>query len=138
MTVKLEPGELITTADIARRLEVSAQRAHQLARQPRFPRAVGRVGNSDVWRASDIDRWQVERAKQKWIADAVALAPRTGGFLQSMFRAALQNRLANALGKAPDMPGASVTEVVHAAMDSVKDLGEPRFDPALLKLEWPS
>lgn len=138
MAEKFEPGELITTADIARLLEVSPQRAHQLAQVERFPRPVGRVGNSAVWRASDIERWRAQRAKQQWIADAVALAPRTGGLLQGMFRSALRNRLANALGKTPDMPGASVSEVVHAAVDSVKDAGVPRFDPALLKLEWPS
>ena len=138
MGQKVEPAELITTADIARLLQVSPQRAHQLARLERFPQPVGRVGNSTVWRASDIEGWRVQRAKQQWIADAVALVPRTGGLLQGMFRSVLQNRLSNALGKSPDMPGASVAEVVHAAIDSVKDSGIPRFDPLLLKLEWPS
>ena len=137
MAVKVEPAELITATDIARRLEVSPQRAHQLAQQARFPRAVGRVGNSDVWRASDIEKWRVQRVKEQWIADAVALVPRTGGLLQSMFRASLQNWLANALGKEPAMPNASVADVVHAAMDSVKDSGVPRFAPALMTLEWP-
>jgi hypothetical protein len=138
MAGKVEPAELITTADIARRLDVSPQRAHQLAQQPRFPRAVGRVGNSNVWRASDVERWRLQRAREQWIADAVALAPRTGGLLQSTFRAVLQNRLANALGAKPDMPGASVADVIQAAVDAVKDAGVPRFDPALLKLEWPT
>jgi hypothetical protein len=36
------------------------------------------------------------------------------------------------------MLGASVTDVVHVAMESVRDSGVPRFDPALLKLQWPS
>jgi predicted DNA-binding transcriptional regulator AlpA len=138
MAAQIEPAELITAADIARRLAVTPQRVHQLVQQARFPRAVGRVGNSDVWRASDIERWRVQRAKEQWIADAVALVPRTGGLLQSMFRASLQNRLANAVGKDPATPGASVAEVVHAAMDSVKDSGVPRFDPALLGRAWPS
>jgi predicted DNA-binding transcriptional regulator AlpA len=137
MAAKVEPAELITVPDIARSLEVSPQRAHQLTQQGRFPKAVGRVGNSNVWRASDIERWRVQRAKEHWIAEAVALVPRTGGLLQSMFRASLQNRLANALGNHPDMPGASVAEVVGAAMASVKAEGVPRFDPALLTLEWP-
>ena len=104
MAGKVEPAELITTADIARRLDVSPQRAHQLAQQPRFPRAVGRVGNSNVWRASDVERWRLQRAREQWIADAVALAPRTGGLLQSTFRAVLQNRLANALGLSQTCP----------------------------------
>jgi len=138
MAEKVEPAELITAADIARSLEVSPQRAHQLTQQARFPKAVGRVGNSNVWRASDIQRWRVQRAKEQWIADAVALVPRTGGLLQSMFRSVLQSSLANGLGKRPAMPGTSVADVVHAATESVKDRGVPRFDPALLKLEWPS
>lgn len=138
MATKVEPAELITSADVARLLEVSPQRAHQLAQQARFPRAIGRVGNSDVWRASDVDRWRVQRTKEQWMAEAVALAPRTGGFLQSQFRALLQAGLANALGTKPSMPGASVADVVRAALDSVSDLGVPRFDPALLKLDWPA
>lgn len=137
MAAKVEPAELITAADIARSLEVSPQRAHQLSQQSRFPNPVGRVGNSNVWRASDIERWRIQRAKAQWIADAVALVPRTGGLLQSLFRASLQHRLSNALGKRPDMPGASVADVVHAAMASVEADGVPRFDPALLTLEWP-
>lgn len=138
MVPAVELSELITSADVARLLEVSPQRAHQLVQQARFPRPVGKVGNSDVWRASEIQRWRGQRAKEKWIADAVALAPRTGGFLQSQFRAVLQARLANALGGKPAMPGASVADVVQASLDSLSDLGEPRFDPALLKLNWPA
>ena len=138
MGERIDLAELITTADIARLLDVSPQRAHQLVRLERFPRPVGRVGSSTVWRASDIERWRGQRAKQRWIANAVALVPRTGGVLQGMFRSVLQNRLSNALGKVPDMPDASVAEVVHAAIDSVRDYGVPRFDPLLLRLEWPS
>jgi predicted DNA-binding transcriptional regulator AlpA len=138
MAVKVEPAELITVSDIARFLEVSPQRAYQLTQQARFPNAVGRVGNSNVWRASDIERWRVQRAKEQWIADAVARVPRTGGLLQSAFRVSLQARLANALGPRAATPGASVADVVHAATESLKDRGVPRFDPALLNLEWPS
>ena len=138
MAAKVEPAELVTTADIARRLDASPQRAHQLTQQPRFPKTAGRVGSSNVWRASDVERWGVQRTREQWIADAVALAPRTGGLLQSTFRSVLQNRLANALGTKPDMPGASVGDVVHAAVDAVRDAGVPRFDPSLLKLEWPA
>lgn len=138
MATTIEPAELVMTADIARRLGVSPQRAHQLTQQPRFPKAVGRVGSSNVWSASNVESWRVQRIREQWTADAVALAPRTGGLVQSTFRSVLQNRLANALGAKPDMPGASVADVVHAAVDAVKDAGVPRFDPALLTLEWPA
>lgn len=55
-----------------------------------------------------------------------------------MFRMTLQNRLANALGSRPEMPGASVADVVAAAIADLQDRGVPRFDPKLLKLDWPS
>jgi hypothetical protein len=135
VTPKVDLEELVTVADIGRRLGVSTQRAHQLTRQARFPKRVGRVGQSEVWRLQDIERWRVQRAKERWIADAIAFVPRTGGVLQSQFRAALQIYLSNALGRNPEIPGASVAEVVRAAMEGVG--GVPRFDPALLELDWP-
>ena len=138
MSPKVEPGELVTVADIGRRLGVSAQRAHQLAQQERFPAPVGRVATSVVWRWGDIERWNHQRAKERWIAEAVALVPRTGGILQSMFRMTLQNRLANALGSKPEMPGAAVSDVVEAAIEDLGKRGMPRFDPKLLQLQWPA
>ncbi len=135
MAPKFELEELVTAADIGRRLEVSPQRAHQLTQQARFPKPAGRVGNSEVWRWRTIEQWSREREKERWIADAVALVPRTGGILQSMFRSALQNYLANSLGRNPEKKGATVAEVVYAAMEGLP--GVPRFDPKLLKLEWP-
>lgn len=137
MAPKVEPTELVTAADIGRRLGVSGQRVHQLTQQKRFPEPVGRVATSAVWRWSDIERWSRQRAKERWIAEAVALVPRTGGLLQSMFRMTLQNRLANALGSRPEMPGASVADVVAAAIEDLQNRGIPRFDPKLMKLDWP-
>lgn len=138
MPPKVEPAELVTAADIGRRLGVSTQRAHQLAQQGRFPEPVGRVATSVVWRWRDIERWNFQRTNEKWIAEAIALVPRTGGILQSLFRMTLQNRLANALGSKPEMPGASVADVVRAAIDDLSDRGSPRFDRKLLELEWPA
>jgi hypothetical protein len=135
MTPKVDPDELVTAADIGRRLNVSAQRAHQLTQQKRFPKPIGRIGNSEVWAWPKIERWSREREKERWIADAVALVPRTGGILQSKFRAALQMYLANALGSKPAMPGASVAEVASRAMEGLG--GIPRFDQKLLSLKWP-
>ena len=134
---RVELDELVTMADIGRRLNVTPQRAHQLAQQNRFPAPVGQVGGLKVWRWPSVERWDRQRTKEQWIADAVALAPRTGGVLQSLFRAHLQNRLANALGSKAEMPGASVADVVSAAIADLDGRGMPRFDPALLQLKWP-
>jgi predicted DNA-binding transcriptional regulator AlpA len=54
---KVELDELVTGAEIGRRLGVSKQRAHQLADRDDFPQPLGRVGNYRVWRWSDVDRW---------------------------------------------------------------------------------
>jgi predicted DNA-binding transcriptional regulator AlpA len=137
MAPKVEPAELVTAADIARRLGVSPQRTHQLTQQNRFPAPVGRIATSNVWRWSDVERWARQRSRERWIAEAVALVPRTGGMLQSMFRMTLQNRLANALGSKPEMPDASVADVVTAAIADLDGRGLPRFDPQLLQLDWP-
>ena len=64
MTPELvELEELLTGADVARRLGVSRTRAHQLASLPGFPAPLGRVGQAKVWRAADVDAW-AERARQ--------------------------------------------------------------------------
>jgi len=138
MRTNVELAELVTTAEISRMLNVLPQRAHQLTRQPRFPKPVGTVGQSQVWRSPDIERWSRQRAKEKWIADAVALVPRTGGILQSVFRSTLQNKLSHALGSKGEVPRGSVADVVRQALDLVEQYGVPRFDPALLELDWPT
>jgi hypothetical protein len=50
-----ELEDLLTGADVARRLGVSTQRVHQLRQQPGFPEPIDRVGNYLVWRAADVD-----------------------------------------------------------------------------------
>src|SRR5438445_186867 len=49
--------DLVTGAEIARRLGVSRARAHQLAARPDFPAALGRIGQAKVWRWPDIRQW---------------------------------------------------------------------------------
>ena len=49
--------ELVIASDIARRLGLSRQRVHQLAALPGFPRPIGRLGRSDVWRLRDTEAW---------------------------------------------------------------------------------
>jgi predicted DNA-binding transcriptional regulator AlpA len=49
--------ELVIAADIAERLSISRARVSVLANSPGFPRPVGRLGRSDVWRWSSVERW---------------------------------------------------------------------------------
>jgi len=49
--------ELVIAADIAERLEISRARVSALANRPHFPRPVGRLGRSDVWRWSSVESW---------------------------------------------------------------------------------
>lgn len=49
--------ELISGADVARRLGVSRQRVYQLMATRGFPRPVATLGTAHVWRTGDIDDW---------------------------------------------------------------------------------
>ncbi|MGI8478336.1 MAG: DNA-binding protein [Gaiellaceae bacterium] len=49
--------ELVIAADIADRLRISRARISVLATRPDFPRPVGRLGRSDVWRWTGVERW---------------------------------------------------------------------------------
>ena len=49
--------ELVIAADIAERLRISRARVSVLAGRPDFPRAVGRLGRSEVWRWTSVERW---------------------------------------------------------------------------------
>ena len=51
--------ELAIGSDIARLLGVSRQRVNQLAGRPGFPRPIGYLGRSAVWRRRDIEAWAV-------------------------------------------------------------------------------
>jgi predicted DNA-binding transcriptional regulator AlpA len=55
--------ELVIAADIAERLGISRARVSVLASRPGFPRAVGRLGRSDVWRWSSVERWALESGR---------------------------------------------------------------------------
>jgi prophage regulatory protein len=52
-----ELEDLVTGGEIANRLGMSRARVHQLATRPDFPEPLGRVGQSKVWRWSDIRAW---------------------------------------------------------------------------------
>lgn len=49
--------ELVIAADIAERLRISRARVSVLTNGPGFPRPVGRLGRSDVWRWTSVERW---------------------------------------------------------------------------------
>jgi predicted DNA-binding transcriptional regulator AlpA len=49
--------ELVVAADIAERLGISRARVSVLVGRRDFPRPVGRLGRSDVWRWSSVERW---------------------------------------------------------------------------------
>jgi predicted DNA-binding transcriptional regulator AlpA len=55
--------ELVIAADIAKRLRVSPQRVNVLAGGSDFPKPVGKLGRSAVWRWSSIERWARETGR---------------------------------------------------------------------------
>jgi predicted DNA-binding transcriptional regulator AlpA len=62
--VKLDSRtELVIATDIAKRLGVSSQRIYVLASGSGFPKPVGRLGRSSVWRWSSIERWARETGR---------------------------------------------------------------------------
>jgi predicted DNA-binding transcriptional regulator AlpA len=52
--------ELVIATDIAKRLGISPQRVYVLASGPGFPRPLGMLGRSAVWRWSTVARWARE------------------------------------------------------------------------------
>jgi predicted DNA-binding transcriptional regulator AlpA len=52
--------ELVIAADIAERLQLSRARVSVLTSRSDFPRPVGRLGRSDVWRWTSVERWARE------------------------------------------------------------------------------
>lgn len=65
-----ELDDLVTGAEIGRRLGVSTQRAHQLARMDGFPPAVGKVGSAIVWRWPEVEAWDATRTRKRGPARA--------------------------------------------------------------------
>ena len=57
--------ELVVAADIAERLGISRARVSVLASRSGFPRPVGRLGRSEVWRWASVERWARERGAVK-------------------------------------------------------------------------
>ena len=55
--------ELVIAADIAQRLVISRARVSVLASRSDFPRPVGRLGRSDVWRWTSVERWARETGR---------------------------------------------------------------------------
>jgi predicted DNA-binding transcriptional regulator AlpA len=52
--------ELVIATDIARRLAISPQRVNVLASSAGFPKPIGKLGRSSVWRWSSVERWARE------------------------------------------------------------------------------
>jgi predicted DNA-binding transcriptional regulator AlpA len=49
--------ELVIAVDVAKRLGMSPQRVNVLATRPGFPKPLGKLGRSSVWRWSTVERW---------------------------------------------------------------------------------
>jgi predicted DNA-binding transcriptional regulator AlpA len=49
--------DLVIAVDVAKRLGISPQRVNVLATGPGFPRPLGKLGRSSVWRWSSVERW---------------------------------------------------------------------------------
>ena len=56
--------ELVIAVDIAKRLGISPQRVNVLAAGPGFPRPLGKLGRSAVWRWSSVERWAQETGRR--------------------------------------------------------------------------
>lgn len=55
--------ELVIAADIARRWGISPQSVNVLACAPGFPKPLGKLGRSSVWRWSSVERWARETGR---------------------------------------------------------------------------
>lgn len=55
--------ELVIAVDIASRLGISPQRVNVLATGPGFPKPLGKLGRSSVWRWSTIERWAFDTGR---------------------------------------------------------------------------
>ena len=53
-----EPQDLVTGAEIGRRLGISRERVRQLAQRPDFPAPIGRLGPANVWGWNVVDEWR--------------------------------------------------------------------------------
>ena len=62
--------ELVIAVDIAKRLGVSPQRVYVLASSSGFPKPLGMLGRSAVWRWSSVERWARETGRLPADSDA--------------------------------------------------------------------
>ncbi len=60
-----EPEPLWTTADIAKRLGVSQERARQIANTDHFPAPRFRHGLARFWTIDDVEQWITEHRPDK-------------------------------------------------------------------------
>lgn len=103
--------DLITGAEVARRLGVSRQRVQQLAQTAGFPTAVGKVGQAVVWHAGDIERYAIG-VRQLIVVNGIPLSiDRATGLAARLRRAAgpdttkIEHRIAAALESRLDAGG---------------------------------
>jgi predicted DNA-binding transcriptional regulator AlpA len=62
--MRLDPRtELVIATDIAKRLGISSQRVYVLAAGLGFPKPLGTLGRSAVWRWSSVERWARETGR---------------------------------------------------------------------------
>lgn len=66
--------DLVTGADVARRLGVSRERVRQLAERDDFPDPLGRLGNYVVWRSADIEAWDIRNRSVHFEVDGTVYA----------------------------------------------------------------
>ncbi len=55
--------ELVIATDIAKRLGISPQRVYVLASGRGFPKPIGTLGRSAVWRWNSVERWARETGR---------------------------------------------------------------------------
>lgn len=60
---RVDLEDLVTAAEIGRRLGVSRQRAQQLSQTGGFPTPLGRLGHYTVYRWHDVETWARARGR---------------------------------------------------------------------------
>lgn len=59
-----ELDQLVSGADVARRLGVSRERVRQLAERDDFPEPLGKIGPAIVWRWADVEQWAAATGRE--------------------------------------------------------------------------
>jgi prophage regulatory protein len=49
--------DLVGVTEIGRMLDISKQRAHQLAAEPGFPKPAATITAGRVWKRADVEKW---------------------------------------------------------------------------------